>query len=90
MEAIVNGTQTGLTMCLQIAAMLRVLVSLVHLTNLLLQTVFPAIAGSPVTLERCLGWVMAPIAWLMGVPWSEAPLAGRLLGVKTVLNELLA
>ena len=90
MGAIVSGTQTGLTMCLKIAAMLLVLVSLVHLTNLLLQAVFPAIAGSPVTLERGLGWVMSPFAWLMGVLCSEAPLAGQLLGVKTVLDELLA
>ena len=51
-------------------------------------SVFPG--GSPLTLERFLGWLMAPVAWLIGVPWSEAATAGSLLGVKTVLNELIA
>src|SRR5262249_21606359 len=48
------------------------------------------IGGAPITLERVFGWVFAPLAWLIGVPWSEAGTAGALLGKKTVLNELLA
>src|SRR6202023_3140854 len=40
--------------------------------------------------ERTLGWVMAPICWLMGIPWTQAVTAGGLMGVKTILNELIA
>ena len=50
----------------------------------------PELGGAPVTLERLLGYVMAPVVWVMGVPWAEAPTAGALMGTKTVLNELLA
>jgi CNT family concentrative nucleoside transporter len=52
--------------------------------------VLPDIAGAPLTLERMLGWVMAPICWLMGIPWAEARTAGTLMGVKTILNEFIA
>ena len=88
-EAIANGTQTGLQLVLQIVAMLVVLVALVHLANSAL-ALLPTVDGEEVSLQRALGWVMAPFAWLMGIPWTEAPAAGRLLGIKTVLNELLA
>ena len=47
-------------------------------------------AGAPLTLQRMLGWLLAPAAWLMGVPWEEAAAAGRLLGIKIVLNELVS
>ena len=50
----------------------------------------PDVAGAPLALERILGAAMAPVCWLMGVPWPEAATAGRLMGTKTVLNELLA
>ena len=50
----------------------------------------PDLAGQPITLERLFGYLMAPVTWLMGVPWSEAATAGSLMGVKTVLNEFLA
>jgi CNT family concentrative nucleoside transporter len=51
---------------------------------------FPDVAGAPVTLERMLGIAMAPICWLMGIPWSEAATAGSLMGIKTILNEFVA
>lgn len=88
-EAIANGTQTGLRLLLQIVAMLLVLVTLVHLANLALG-LLPTLGGEAVSLQRGFGWVMAPLAWLMGIPWAEAPQAGQLLGIKIVLNELLA
>ncbi|MEW8430760.1 MAG: nucleoside transporter C-terminal domain-containing protein, partial [Candidatus Thiodiazotropha sp.] len=50
----------------------------------------PNIQEQPLSLQRLLGWLMAPLAWIMGIPWSEAVTAGSLLGTKTVLNELLA
>jgi CNT family concentrative nucleoside transporter len=50
----------------------------------------PEVAGSPLSLQRIAGLVMAPVCWLMGVPWPEALTAGSLMGTKTVLNELIA
>ena len=89
MDAIVRGTTAGLELLLNIAAMLIVLLALVHLVNAILGQ-FPAVAGAPVTLERVLGIVMAPICWLMGIPWREAVTAGALMGMKTILNEFVA
>jgi CNT family concentrative nucleoside transporter len=89
MDAITQGTERGLALYLNIIAMLIVLVALVQLANATLG-LLPQVAGADLTLERMLGWLMAPVVWLMGVPWSEAPLAGSLMGIKTVLNEFLA
>jgi concentrative nucleoside transporter, CNT family len=89
MDAIVRGTTAGLELLLNICAMLVVLVALVHLVNSAL-SLLPDIAGAPVTLERVLGIVMAPVCWLMGIPWAEASTAGALMGMKTILNEFVA
>jgi len=89
MDAVTRGTLDGLRLLAGIVALLVVLLALVHLANAML-TLLPSVAGAPLSLERMLGWIMAPVAWLMGVPWNEAPLAGSLMGTKTVLNELLA
>lgn len=89
MDAIVRGTTVGLELLLAIVAMLIVLVALVHLANAVL-ALLPDIWGAPVTLQRVLGAAMAPVCWLMGIPWSEAPTAGSMMGIKTVLNELIA
>ncbi len=50
----------------------------------------PPVDGSPLSLERILGWICAPLAWLIGVRWEDAQAVGMLLGKKTVLNEFLA
>ncbi|MEW8702074.1 MAG: nucleoside transporter C-terminal domain-containing protein [Candidatus Thiodiazotropha sp.] len=89
MEAITNGTLEGLKLLANIVALLLVLVALVSLLNQLLG-LLPDIHDEPLSLQRLLGWLMAPLAWIMGIPWSEAVTAGSLLGTKTVLNELLA
>jgi len=89
MDAITRGTVEGLQLLLNIVALLIVLVALVTLLNLALG-LLPAIGGGPLSLERLLGAVMAPLTWLAGVPWAEAQAAGALMGVKTVLNELVA
>jgi CNT family concentrative nucleoside transporter len=89
MDAVVRGTSAGLELLLNICAMLIVLIALVHLVNEML-ALLPAVAGAPVTLERMLGIVMAPVCWLMGVPWREATTAGALMGLKTILNEFVA
>jgi CNT family concentrative nucleoside transporter len=89
MDAIVNGTTAGLELLLNIIAMLIVLVALVYLANALL-SLLPDAGGGPITLQRMLGYVMAPVCWLMGLPWPQAITAGPLMGTKTVLNELIA
>jgi CNT family concentrative nucleoside transporter len=89
MDAITKGTLEGVHLLLNIIGMLIVIVSLVTLVNLIFG-LFPDVAGSPLSLQRIAGLVMAPVCWLMGVPWSEALAAGTLMGTKTVLNELIA
>jgi CNT family concentrative nucleoside transporter len=90
MDAVTRGTLQGVELLINIVAMLVVLVALVHLVNTVLVGVFPDMGGRPLNLQRALGGVMAPIVWFMGVPWAEAPVAGGLMGVKTILNEFLA
>ena len=89
MDAIVKGTGAGLELLLNIVAMLIVFIALVYLANAMLG-LLPDLFGAPVTLQRLLGWVMAPICWLMGIPWAQAVTAGGLMGIKTILNELVA
>lgn len=88
-EAMTRGTEDGLKIYLQIIAMLIVTTSLVALSNMVL-ALLPQVLGAPLTLERLLGWVFAPLVWLLGVPRGEAVTAGGLMGIKIVLNELLA
>lgn len=88
-DAITRGTSDGLNVYLSILAILIVLIAFVALLNGAVG-LLPAVGGAPLSLERVAGWVFAPLAWLMGIPWSEAPTAGSLIGVKTVLNEFIA
>lgn len=89
MDALTRGTLEGVTLLIQIVAMLLVLVALVHLANAILGA-FPDVGGAPITLQRVFGWLFAPLAWAAGVDWAEARTAGALLGTKTVLNEFIA
>jgi CNT family concentrative nucleoside transporter len=89
MDAVAKGTEDGLKIYLQIMALLIVMVALISLADQIL-AVLPNFLGTPITLERILGWLFAPMAWLYGVPWREAGVAGSLLGTKTILNELVA
>ncbi|HXJ50872.1 MAG TPA: nucleoside transporter C-terminal domain-containing protein [Burkholderiales bacterium] len=81
MDALTRGTLDGAQLLLNIVAMLVVFVALVALVNLVI---------APYSLQGALGWALAPLAWLCGIPWSEARAAGALLGTKTVINELVA
>ena len=81
MDAITRGTLEGAQLLLNIVAMLVVFVALVALVNLVI---------APYSLQGMLGVMLAPLAWLCGVPWAEAQAGGALLGTKTVLNELVA
>ncbi len=89
MDAITRGTVQGVQLLINIIAMLIVLVALVYLVNLVLG-LLPNIGGEPITLQKILGYIMAPVVWLMGIPWKETLTAGSLMGTKTILNELIA
>ncbi len=89
MDAVTRGTAEGAQLLIQIVAMLIVLIALVHLANAGL-ALLPGPGGAPLTLQRMLGWVFAPLAWTAGVPWAEAQAGGALLGTKTILNEFVA
>ena len=87
-DAIVKGTSDGLMVVLNISAVLIVFVSLVALANLMMGGLW--LFDGPVTVERVLGWLFMPVAWLTGVEWAEAGKAGWLLGVKLTLTEFVA
>ncbi len=89
MDALTKGTLQGVTLLINVVAMLLVLLACVSLINLLLGF-GPRVGGESLSLQRLLGWLMAPVTFLMGVPAGEAAAAGSLMGTKTMLNELIA
>ncbi len=102
-DAAARGAGEGLTLALNVGAMLLAFIALIALVNALLGwlgdvTQLTALlqgwgwldSGQSLTLEVILGWLLAPLAWVMGVPWEDAAVVGSLLGVKTVLNEFVA
>jgi len=89
MDAVTQGTEAGLRLFLSIVAMLLVMVALVSLADAILG-LLPDVGGTPLSVGGILGWIMRPVVWLIGIPWAEAAEAGRLMGIKTALNELVA
>jgi CNT family concentrative nucleoside transporter len=102
-DAAARGAGEGLTLALNVGAMLLAFIALIALLNALLGWVGDVTYisgalrgwgwlgdGQRLTLEVIMGWVLAPLAWIMGVPWQDAPAIGSLLGVKTALNEFVA
>ncbi|MEZ4422893.1 MAG: nucleoside transporter C-terminal domain-containing protein [Gemmatimonadota bacterium] len=89
-EAAARGASEGLFLALNVGAMLLAFIALVALLNGLLGWTGGLLGFEGITLELLLGWLLAPLAWVMGVPWSDAVSVGSLLGVKTVLNEFVA
>jgi CNT family concentrative nucleoside transporter len=88
-DAIVKGTSAGIELLVNIIALLLVFVALMYLMNAILM-MMPTVGGNTLSVQRMLGYVMAPVCWLMGLPWDQALTAGSLMGVKTILNELIA
>lgn len=88
LDAAANGTSDGLRLAANVGAMLISFIALVSLLNALIGLV--PVGGAPLSLERMLGWGFAPVAALMGIPWSEAPQIGTILGTRVVLNEIVA
>jgi CNT family concentrative nucleoside transporter len=89
MDAVTRGTLQGVELLINITAMLVVMIALVSLANLVIG-LLPDVGGASLTLQRLLGWLLAPLAWLMGMPWEQAITGGSLLGTKVILNEFLA
>src|SRR5262245_55088825 len=89
-DAAAQGAIAGLRLAGYVGALLVAFVALIALANHLLAWLGGAVGVSDLTLQRMLGIAMAPAAWLLGVPWSDASAVGALIGLKTVLNEFLA
>jgi CNT family concentrative nucleoside transporter len=88
-DALIKGTSDGLSIVLNVAATLIVFVALVAMVNGVLGMAGP-VAGAPISVERVLGIIFAPLAWALGIRWADAPTAGALLGAKLVLTEFTA
>jgi CNT family concentrative nucleoside transporter len=88
--AIARGTVDGLHLALNVGAMLIVFLALLALLNAMMGWVHLHIGWFPYNLQQVLGWLFAPVAWLIGIPWHDAVAIGNLLGTRMVLNEFVA
>jgi CNT family concentrative nucleoside transporter len=88
--AIARGTVDGLHLALNVAAMLITFLALLALLNAMMGWTHLHISWFPSSLQQVFGWVFAPVAWLIGIPWHDAPTIGNLLGTRMVLNEFVA
>ncbi len=89
MDALSTGATEGLAIIWNIATMLIAMLALLFLVNAILGA-FPDVAGAALSLQRILGWIFAPLMYLIGIPMEEAAKAGQIMGVKTVLTEFIA
>ena len=87
-EAAAQGASEGMKLAINVAGMLIAFVAVVAAADWLLSLI--PLAGEPLSMSRMLGWLFSPIAFVMGVPWDEAHIVGRLLGEKIVLTEFIA
>jgi concentrative nucleoside transporter, CNT family len=88
--AISRGTVDGLHLALNVGAMLITFLALLALLNAMMGWTHSHIAWFPYSLQQIFGWVLAPVAWLIGVPWHDSAAIGNLLGTRMVLNEFVA
>jgi CNT family concentrative nucleoside transporter len=89
MDAITHGVQDGVMVAVNVAAFLIVFVAFVWLVNNVL-ALAPDVAGAPLTLQRIFGYVFAPVAYAIGLPWADAQAGGQVLGTKLFLTEFIA
>ena len=89
MDAVTRGTSDGTSIAVSVGTILIAVIALVYIVNSFLGLISFQF-GFDLSIEIILGYLFAPIAWLMGIPWSEAIIAGELLGIKTTLNEFVA
>ncbi|HEX2093260.1 MAG TPA: nucleoside transporter C-terminal domain-containing protein, partial [Longimicrobiaceae bacterium] len=88
-DAAARGAGEGLGLALNVAAMLLAFIALLALFNGLLGWA-AGLVGLELSIQTILGWIGAPLAWLMGTPWKDALAVGTLIGEKTALNEFVA
>jgi CNT family concentrative nucleoside transporter len=88
--AIARGTLDGLNLALNVGAMLITFLALLAFVNAMMGYVHLHVGWFPYSLEEVFGWVLSPIAWLIGVKWHDAAAIGNLLGTRMVLNEFVA
>lgn len=88
--AIARGTGDGLNLALNVAAMLIAFLALIALFNGIMAWLHGYAPIFPESLQTVLGWIFAPVAWLIGIPWKDATHIGSLLGIRMVGNELIA
>ena len=89
MDAVTRGSSDGASIALSVGTILIAVIALVYIANSILGLISNQF-GFDLSIEIILGYIFAPIAWMMGIPWSEAIIAGELLGIKTTLNEFVA
>ena len=89
MDAITTGTTQGSNIAVSVGTILIAVIALVYIVNAFLGSI-GGYFGIDLSIELLLGYLFAPITWLMGIPWNEAIIAGELLGLKTTLNEFVA
>ena len=89
-EAAANGATVGLQLAFNVGAMLVAFMSLLAMANWLLQHACGVFGHPEIGFETVLGWLFAPVAWLMGVPWADCLTVGQLMGEKTFFNEFVA
>jgi len=91
LAAIARGTTDGLNLAINVAAMLISFIALIYLVDGIFGAIHNHLIGwFPASLEQVFGWILSPIAWLIGIPWKDAPTIGNLLGLRMVTNELIA
>jgi CNT family concentrative nucleoside transporter len=90
--AIARGTSDGLHLALNVGAMLITFIALLALLNAIMSGIhhWPHMGWFPESLQTVFGWIFAPVAWLIGVPWRDAPTIGNLLGTRMAINEFVA
>ncbi len=89
-DAAARGTRDGLMLSVNVGAILIAFIALVTLVNLGLGSLGGLLGDPDFSVQKILGWLLAPLAWLIGVPWSECGTVGGLLGLRTVTNEAVA
>jgi len=90
LDAAARGTGEGLSLMLNVIAMLISFIALIALVNGLFGWIHGFVSWFPATLQTVLGWIFRPIAWVMGVPWHDSGTIGALLGERMVINEFIA
>ncbi len=90
LDAAAQGAATGLSLALNVGAMLLAFIGLIALVNLMLGGVGGWFGYAGLSMQQIFGWVFAPVAWMVGVPWVDAARGGTLIGQKLVLNEFVA